>query len=55
MNGRNARKRMINKIKTTIWKKQEKFARQKATERILIEISKFTLFEKIKFIFTGKL
>ena len=55
MNGRNARKRMINKIKTTIWRKQEKFARAKATDQILMGISKFTLFQRIKFIFTGKL
>ena len=40
MNGRNAKKRMIRKIKNNIWRKQKKIAMQLAEEKMKKQLCK---------------
>ena len=54
MNGRNSRKKMINKIRTTIYRKQKKVATQIAIDKIKNEIKQISVWNKLKLLF-GKI
>jgi len=54
MNGRNARKRMINKIKTTIWKKQRKVAIRMASVLVMKKVCCLNFIDRFKFLFSER-
>ena len=63
MNGRNARKRMENKIRTTIFRKQRKTANRLAFQDLSLELRrKFSdavlnmrWYDRLRYVFTGKI
>jgi len=54
MNGKNARKRMLNKIRTTIFRKQEKVAIQKANSILESRIKELGFWGRLGLIINGK-